>query len=128
MPIRVALVDDYYLIHDTYEYHLHKFDNIMVIAHAMNGQEIVAYCRANPIDVILMDLEMPIMDGVEATALIHTEFPDIGIIALTGFENSERIEAALNAGACEYVTKSGNIKILADAIYKAVGYSTLADS
>jgi DNA-binding NarL/FixJ family response regulator len=127
MPIRIVLVDDNVRNHELYTHYLSIFKKAEVIGHAYNGEEAIVLCRSMAIDAILMDIEMPVMDGVEATKAIHREFPDIAIIGLTGFDDLDRIGALINAGAYGYVTKSDNIKKLLDMIYKSTGVTDQID-
>jgi DNA-binding NarL/FixJ family response regulator len=71
-------------------------------------------------DVILMDISMPVLNGIEATCIIRNEFPDIHIIGLSMFEEAERAQAMRDAGAADYIMKSGPIDELVSAIRKAV--------
>lgn len=72
---------------------------------ATNGIEAVDFCAGNSPDVILMDMQMPRMDGVEATAIITTNYPDIGVLAITAFSSEEYLVPALRAGAAGYLVK-----------------------
>jgi len=121
------MVDDNIRNHELYAHYLGIFKQVEVIGHAYNGEEAIVLCQSMAIDVVLMDIEMPIMDGVEATKVIHKEFPNIAIIGLTGFDDNDRIDALISAGAYGYVTKSDNIKKLLDMIHKSTGKTDLID-
>jgi len=91
-----------------------------VVAEASDGQEAVALAAKLLPDVILMDLSMPKLNGVEATRIIHNDWPDIRIIGLSMFVEDDRSRAMRDSGAVNYVTKSGPAKNLIAAIRKSV--------
>ncbi|HTR78725.1 MAG TPA: response regulator transcription factor [Gemmatimonadaceae bacterium] len=104
-PITVLTVDDHPLIRAGLRAVLGPEPDMTVVGEASNGHEAVALYREHRADVVLMDLRMPVMDGVEATRTIIAEFPDAKIIALTTYEGDEDIYRALSAGAKGYVIK-----------------------
>lgn len=75
------------------------------LGEATNGIEAVDFCVGNNPDVILMDMQMPRMDGVEATSIITTNYPGIGVLAITAFSSEEYLVPALRAGAAGYLVK-----------------------
>jgi DNA-binding NarL/FixJ family response regulator len=106
--IRVMIVDDQELFASGIDIILKGSDGdeIIVVDICSNGEEAVRRVeRANP-DVILMDVRMPVMDGVEATRIIHGKFPDIKILILTTFDDDQYVYDALNNGAIGYVLKN----------------------
>ena len=90
--------------------------DLRVIGEASNGTEAIAAARELRPDVILMDFGMPQMNGVEATRIIHKEFPKIRIIGLSMYEEADRAAAMLEAGATAYLSKSGRSEVLLHAI------------
>jgi DNA-binding NarL/FixJ family response regulator len=94
--------------------------DIEVVAEASDGQAAVDLVRSLQPDVVTMDVSMPGMDGVEATRLIHAEFPQVSVIGLSMFEESERAQAMRDAGAVTYLTKSGPPTALVSAIRACV--------
>ena len=98
-------VDDHPLIRAGLRAVLTSEPDLVVAGEAENGEVAVAFYRAHRPDIVLMDLRMPVMDGVAATVAIMTEFPDARIIALTTYEGDEDIYRALAAGAKGYVLK-----------------------
>ena len=106
-PIRVLIVDDQHLFAESLRLVLggESHGRIDVVGIAANGREAVKYVATHVPDVILMDIRMPVMDGVEATAAIHKSHPNIRIMILTTFDDDELAVGALSAGATGYVLK-----------------------
>jgi two-component system, NarL family, response regulator LiaR len=126
-PIRVVVVDDHLLVRSGLEAVLTIFDDIQLVAQAESGAEAVAMCRAECPDVVLMDLVMPDMTGVEATQLVLRACPKTRVLALTSFTDEALVEDTLRAGAIGYLMKNVSADQLADAIRAAhAGRSTLA--
>ncbi len=118
-PIRVMLVDDHKMVRNGLRTFLLIHDDLELVAEAADGQEaLVLFERADP-DVILMDLKMPRMDGVEATRALIARDPGLCIIALTSFKDEDLVTEALRAGARGYLLKDINADRLADAIRAA---------
>jgi DNA-binding NarL/FixJ family response regulator len=103
--IRVLLADDHQLVRSGLAALLAGSDDIEVVGTAANGAEAVELARSCSPDVVLMDLVMPVMDGVEATRRMVDEQPSVQVVVLTSFSDQERILAALDAGAIGYLLK-----------------------
>ena len=103
--IRVLLADDHQLVRSGLAALLTGSDDIEVVGTASNGMEAVELARETTPDVVLMDLVMPGMDGVEATRRLVAEWPQVQVVVLTSFSDQERILAALDAGAVGYLLK-----------------------
>jgi DNA-binding NarL/FixJ family response regulator len=86
--------------------------DIKVVAEAKDGEEAVYLTRKIVPDIVLMDIDMPKMDGIKATRIIHSEFSGIRVIALSGYERAELASEIINAGACSYWSKSDKIDFL----------------
>jgi two-component system, NarL family, response regulator LiaR len=126
-PIRVVIVDDHLLVRSGLEAVLAIFDDIDLVAQAESGAEAVAVCRREHPDVVLMDLVMPDMSGVEATQQVLQSCPGTRVIALTSFTDEGLVGDTLRAGAIGYLMKNVSADQLADAIRAAhEGRSTLA--
>lgn len=126
-PVRVMLVDDHDLLRQGLALFIKTRPDIDLVAQAATGEEAIDQCERYQPDVILMDLIMPDMTGVEATKIIRTRFPHIQIIALTSFDDDQLVENAIQAGAISYLLKNINTDKLAEAIHAAVkGQSTLS--
>ena len=109
--IRIALADDEVLFRKGVSFILQRKRNIDVIFEACNGEEMVSFLRENKInntnpDIIIIDLKMPVLNGVEATKIIHSEFPEIKIIALTSYNTKSFIANMIDVGAASYLVKS----------------------
>lgn len=114
--IRILLVDDHTMVHIGIAGMLEAFDDLELVGEAINGVEALAMCQAVEPHVILMDLAMPDMDGITAIREILRQSPEICIIALTNFEDSDRVSRALEAGANGYLLKNVTAQELAAAI------------
>lgn len=125
--IRVAIVDDHAMLRKGLAVFLMSYDDLLLVGEAANGKEGLALCAEQHPDIVLMDLMMPIMDGITATRLIHTDFPAIRVIALTSFGEEGLIKNMLEAGAISYLFKKVSADDLAQAIRAAQqGISTYA--
>lgn len=126
-PIRVLIVDDHAMVRSGLKTFLYAYKWIQAIGEAADGAEALAFCATNPVDVVLMDMVMPVMDGTEATRRIMALGKSIKIIVLTSFLEQDMVEQALKAGATSYLLKNVNAGELAQAIQAAyAGRSTLA--
>jgi signal transduction histidine kinase/CheY-like chemotaxis protein len=119
--IRVMLVDDHAVMRQGLSSLLEGHCDIEIVGQAADGIEAVRLAREINPDVILMDIGMPKMNGLEATRAIHPEQPHIRIIGLSMFDPSDQAEAMLAAGAEAYLTKSGNTETLLAAIRNSAG-------
>jgi DNA-binding NarL/FixJ family response regulator len=113
---RVLLVDDHLLVRSGLEALLAATDDLQVVGAAGNGVEALQAARAEAPDVVLMDLSMPVMDGVTATRRILQEVPNAQVLVLTSFSDRERVVDALDAGAVGYVLKDSAPADLLDAV------------
>lgn len=126
-PIRVMLVDDHTMVRAGLATFLMVFDDFKLVGEAENGRTAIQLCAEVLPDVVLMDMAMPDMDGVTATRLIHQQFPQVRIIALTSFKEGRLIRDALEAGAIGYLLKDVSAEELAQAIRAAhAGRATLS--
>lgn len=119
MVIRVLLADDHDVVREGLRMFLGIDPELKVVGEAANGEEAVSLARQLRPDVILMDLLMPEMDGIEAIAVIHQEMPQTEIIALTSVLESDTVVRALQAGAIGYLLKNTKAPELRNAIKAA---------
>ena len=119
-PVRLVIADDHYLVRSGYRNMLASEPDLEVVGEAENGREALELCRELRPDLVLMDVRMPEMDGLQATRAIKREQPTIGILVVTTHENPEYLFEALRAGAAGYVLKDAPKRRLIDAIRRAV--------
>ncbi len=117
--IRVLIVDDHTLVRDGIRALLSLVADVEVVGEAANGREALDKVREIAPDVVLMDLSMPIMGGLEATRRIRKEVPKVRVLALTQYDDSEYVIPIIEAGACGFVTKMAAFSELASAIQAA---------
>ncbi len=115
-PIRVLIADDHRLFAQALEAILSTDDRIVVVAQAGNGREAVRLADDLRPDVVLMDISMPVMDGIEAARAIREGHIDSRILMLTGSNSRADVDRARQAGASGYVTKDRIASELIDAI------------
>lgn len=116
--IKLLIADDQQLIRDSLKIVLDTNDTIEVIGAVSNGVEVIRAVRGNRPDVVLMDIRMPEMDGVQCTQIIKENYPEIKIIILTTFDDDEYIFSALKYGASGYLLKGISMEQLVEAIHK----------
>lgn len=128
--IKLAIVDDNSFLIKAVEEKLSFFDDFTVKIVTDNGQNLLNKLEKNHnIDLILMDIEMPVMNGIEATHLVKQRYPQIKIIMLTVFDNDENIFKSIKAGADGYLLKEVNAKDLHQGILETMnGGATMTPS
>jgi DNA-binding NarL/FixJ family response regulator len=118
--IRIVIADDHRVVRTGLEELIATFDDVEVVGSGVDGQEAVDVCAAALPDVALIDLEMPVLDGIEATQRILSASPATSVIVFTSFSDRERILRALDAGAIGYLLKDAEPDELHRAIRAAV--------
>lgn len=116
--IRLMLAEDHTILRQGLARLLGQEADIEIVGEACNGEVAVKLAAQVHPDVILMDMGMPEMDGIEATRRIHANFPEVHIIGLSMYDEMERADVMLAAGASLYITKTGPAKDLIAAIRK----------
>ena len=116
--IKLLLADDHLIIRDGIKLMLKKSSEFDIVAEASNGKEVIEYLNANPntVDVVLMDINMPEMNGIEATQFIAEHFKSVNILALTMHAEETYITSMLKAGALGYILKESGTSELVSAI------------
>lgn len=121
MPIRLVIVDDNVFLQKAVAEKLSFFDDLVLKFTANNGNDLLSKLEKNKnIDLILMDIEMPECNGIEATKLVKSKYPQFKIIMLTVFDNDENIFNAIKAGADGYLLKEVNPKDLHQGIIETL--------
>ncbi len=116
--IKVILVDDHKIFRDGFRLLLQSFPYVEVISEASNGLELLKELETNHPDIIFMDINMPHVDGVEASKRALKNYPDLKIIALTTFLDDDYLEQMLMAGVEGYMLKNADIEEFEKAILK----------
>lgn len=114
--IRVLIVDDQPAVRSALEAALFLDDDLQLVGTAKNGLEAVSLCRERNPNVVLMDIRMPEMDGVEATRQIRQTYPQIAVLAITSFLEPALVQNMVKAGAMGYLLKDINADQLSNAI------------
>jgi len=118
-PIRVIAVDDHQVVRGGIKYALLDCDDIELVGEARSGEDALRLCEHVRPDVVLMDLMMPGMDGVQTTQAICKRCPQVRILVLTSFHDRELVPRAMQAGAAGYLLKGVSNKALVEAIRAA---------
>lgn len=114
--IRLALADDQLLFRRGLVMLLRDMSGVQVVFECANGEELLTGLRDNPIDIVLLDLEMPVMDGMEAIGRIKQEHPDVKVIVLSTHNKEQFILRAMDSGAAGYMLKSADTDEIESAI------------
>jgi DNA-binding NarL/FixJ family response regulator len=115
-PLRLVLVDDQALFREGLRILLEQHPQLEIVAEAGNGEEALSAARLHVPDIMLMDLRMPRLNGVEATRQICAEMPEVRVIVLTTFEDDDEVYEALSAGAVGYLLKASPSERVVEAI------------
>ena len=120
VPSRIIVADDHPLFRSAIRHTLEVHPDLEVVGEAANGQEAVELCRRLRPELVLMDLRMPVMDGVAATQAIKTEFPDTFVLILTAVDESAGLSDSLEAGAAGYVLKDAPAARITDTVRRVL--------
>ncbi len=126
--IRVIIADDHAMTRIGLHFFLQAYDDLEMVGEAGSGEEVLELCRSTQPDVVLMDIVMPGLNGVEAIRRIRREHSRTQVLALTSFEQDDMVRQALQAGAIGYLLKNISAQRLAEAIRAArAGRATLSE-
>ena len=114
--ITVAIAEDHQALIDGIVSYLKYEDDINIIGHANNGEELLKLVRLKQPKVVLCDIRMPKLDGIEATKIILKELPHTKIVAFTMFDQDDAVQQMLAAGAHGYILKNSSLKVVLEAI------------
>lgn len=126
--MNVLIVDDEPLIRQGLAYLLSNFEGVNVIGQAGNGSEALSMCKDYPVEVVLMDMRMPVMDGCTATRLIKEAYPNINILVLTTFKDDQYIGDAVKYGASGYLLKDSSPSLIHDSLKNICSGGFVVDS
>ncbi|RST04319.1 DNA-binding response regulator [Streptomyces sp. WAC07149] len=126
-PLNVVVADDQAAVREPLAAVLALAEDIEVVAAAANGTEVLAAVAAGPVDVVLMDLRMPVMDGIETTRRLAAQHPEVAVVVLTTFADDDSILGALGAGARGYLTKNAGRQDITRAIRAAAAGQSVLD-
>ena len=119
-PARLIIADDQAIIREGIQAMLESELDLEVVGEATNGREALELCRELCPDVVLMDVRMPVMDGLEATRMIKRECPETSVLMVTTYESSDYLFEAIKAGAAGYVLKNASKPQLSNAIRRTL--------
>lgn len=126
--IRLAIAEDHQSLIDGIQLLLEYEENIQIVGTANDGEMLLEIVEKKQPTVVLTDIRMPKMDGIEATRQIKKKFPNIKVIAFTMFDQTEAIEQMLQAGASGYLLKNSSLKEVLTAIKKVANNETYYDA
>lgn len=114
--IRIIIADDHQMFIDGIKALLKNEKDMKVVGEALNGEEVLSVLQKEKADIVLLDISMPVMDGIETTKRLHEKFPEVRILMLTMYNKHEFISGLMNAGASGYILKNTGKKELVEAI------------
>lgn len=119
--VQIIVVEDHEFFRNGVVMAVSRLNNAEVIAQASNGEELLELLETKQPDIVLMDIKMPKMDGIEATKKVVELYPDIKVLALSMFSDENYLEAMINAGVCGFLLKNADSKELERAIESVAG-------
>ncbi len=125
--ITIALADDHQMLIDGIKAYFEHDEDIHIIGTVNNGQDLVKLVSLKQPKLVITDIRMPIMDGIEATKRIKQQFPHILVLVMTMFDQPETVKRMLDAGATGYILKNSGIKMLSKAIMCVANGGTFFD-
>ncbi|MFD2825661.1 LuxR family two component transcriptional regulator [Leeuwenhoekiella aestuarii] len=126
--IRLGIGEDHQSLIDGIQLLIQEESHIELVCTAIDGEELVETVRKKQPDVIITDIRMPKMDGIQATKIIKSEFPDIAVIAFTMFDQNDAVQQMLDAGASGYILKNSSLQTLKKAIETVAAGERFFDS
>ncbi len=127
-PLRIVIADDQASVREGLVLLLGGLPDIDVVGAAADGEQALDLVAEHKPDAILLDLHMPVLDGIGATRRLAAEYPDVAIVVLTTFADDRSVLAALQGGARSYLTKDADRTRIAQALHAAAGGLTVVDS
>jgi len=127
VTIRVLIADDHSLVRQGLRRYLDMAEDIDVVGEASNGEEAVAMVEKEQPDIVLLDIRMPGVDGLEAARMIRERFPNVGAIMLTAYDDRQFVVEAVRAGARGYVLKARDAEHLIQTVRLVAGGNMVID-
>jgi DNA-binding NarL/FixJ family response regulator len=118
--VKILIADDHQIFIDSLKSLLHEEKDLRVIGGALNGEEVLTLTKRETPDIILLDIEMPVMNGDETLQALTNDFPDVKTIILSGFLEEDRVSYYMSRGACAALPKECSHEHLLNAIYAVV--------
>ena len=119
-PAQILIADDHELVRDGVKHMLGYEEDLEVVGDASNGREVIELCRRLKPDLVLLDVRMPEMDGLEATRAIKAEQPEVSVLVISTYRNLDYLLEAIEAGADGYVLKDAPNQQLTNAMHRAL--------
>jgi DNA-binding NarL/FixJ family response regulator len=119
-PIRIVLADDNEIVRSSLKLFIEANPDFQLVGEAANGIEAIAVCTVQKPDLVLIDISMPVVDGIEATRIIRRRFPEVYILALSTIDDNGKVERILNNGADNYVPKYTSVDDLGKIIRSSI--------
>lgn len=126
--IKVIIADDHKLLLAGLKMQISAWDEFRVVAECVNGKEAIDACEKEKPDIILIDMQMPVLTGFEATKIIKDRYPDIKVVALTTFDDHETVESALNAGCDGFLLKVSEPEQLRSSLHSVLDGINVMDA
>lgn len=118
--IRILLAEDQVMVRQGLKMMIQSDEEMKVNGEANNGQEAIRLCEQNRYDIVILDIRMPVLDGIEAAKVIHTRWPETKILMLTTFDDQQYVMDALKIGVSGYLLKTGDTESLLRSIRSAL--------
>ena len=120
VPTRILIADPLELVADGLRVRLAATDDLQVVAHAGTGNEVLEYLRDHPVDLILLEVSLRGMDGIDTMRAVHRQYPAVRVLAHSELTEIEYVNSMLIEGACGYLVKGGTTEELLSAIRSAL--------
>ena len=124
MPFKIVIADDHPLLVDGLKKVLEEMEDTRVIGTAGNGWELISVLRNEPADMVLLDLQMPKLDGIDSLKILRKDFPKLKIIVFTNFGQPKLIREIKTLGAQGYLLKNSSSSVLKEAVAKVAAGNT----
>lgn len=118
--VRILLAEDQVMVRQGLKKMIESDEEMKVTGEANNGKEAILLCEKQSFDIVILDIRMPVMDGIEAAKVIHSRWPDVKILILTTFDDNQYVLESLKIGVSGYVLKTGDTESLLRSIRSAL--------